>query len=185
MIWNPLHLLNDDKIKNTAKRLFKRFYPEFEFLEIRWLPSVTAYQRFTDPEQGTEVPFFAATPFPNTGGLRVVHPLDFDQSPGTSVGRDPSLVFFNDNVAPRPIIEFVLTRNAGLGVPTRIEVDFTFDGTAQTTVTFSTSGHSAGDTYLLAGQAASAVTSTRAYSWSATIRTDYSGQTDTDTPSGT
>ena len=41
----------------------------------------------------------------NTGGLRIDQPLDFDQSPGTAVGGDPTLVYNSDTVDVRPIIQ--------------------------------------------------------------------------------
>ena len=139
----------------------------------------------TDPEQAQSIPFGTATVFPNTGDFQISEPLDFDKSPGTSVGRDPALVFNSSEVAPRPIIEATLVTNAALGLPTSIQAQLTFNGTLQTAVTFSTSGHSAGDTYTIDTQAASAVTITGAYSWSLTIKTFYSGETDTNTTSGT
>src|SRR5262249_33012426 len=50
--------------------------------------------------------------------------------------------------------------------PTEIKVQLTWDnGTPQNWVTFSTTGHSAGDVYLLDVQAANTVTQTRSYPW--------------------
>src|SRR5207244_3543633 len=45
----------------------------------------------------------------------------------------------------------------------------------QSAVNFSTTGHSAGDVYLLSAQVATAVTSTGAYSWSLSITETFSG----------
>jgi RHS repeat-associated protein len=164
----------------------KKYLPDIEQLEIRQMLSITsAFQRVTDPGQVSGLTFGTATVFPNTGSFRLSSQLDFDQSPGTSVGRNPALVYDSSQVAPRPIIEAVLTTTAGLGLPTSIQATLTFNGTAQSTVTFSTSGHSAGDTYIIDTQAASAVTSTGAYSWSLSIQTFYSGSSPIDTASGT
>src|SRR5207249_3337960 len=43
--------------------------------------------------------------FPNTGTVRLEHPLDFDKSPGVSVGRNPALVYNSATVHVRPIVE--------------------------------------------------------------------------------
>ncbi len=156
----------------------KKYFPEIEQLELRWLMTATTitntFQRLTDPEQGQSITFGTATVFPNTGNFQIVEPLDFDQSPGTSVGRNPALVYDSASVAPQPIIEATLLTNSALGLPTSIQATLTFNGTAQSAVTFSTSGHSAGDTYTIDTQDATALTSTGAYSWSLSIKTFYS-----------
>ncbi len=41
----------------------------------------------------------------STGGLRLVHPLDFDRSPGTSVGGDPVLFYNSETVHVRPVVD--------------------------------------------------------------------------------
>jgi RHS repeat-associated protein len=86
---------------------------------------------------------------PNTGGLRLSTDLDFDLSPGTAVGGTPALVYNSDTVSVRPILPVTLTTTL---VPTSIDMQLTWDGTPQGTYTYSTSGHSANDTYLLAAQ---------------------------------
>ena len=174
MTWNPLHLLRSSKAKQSSKRLFKRFYPTFEQLEIRWLPSITsAVQRVTDPFQSALQNFGTAAVAPNTGGVRLVHPLDFDKSPGTSVGRNPAMVYDSETVGPRPIIEVILPTVSGSGLPTSLEGRLTFNGTTQSWISFSTSGHSAGDTYVLALEADTAVTATGAYSWTVNTKIHY------------
>jgi hypothetical protein len=174
------------KSSKSAKTMFPRFFPDFEVLEIRWMPSITsAFQRVVDPVQSTALPVGLIQVNPNTGTARIAVPLDFDFSPGTSVGRNPALVYDSATIAPRPIIEATLTTTAGLGLPTQIQAQLTFNGTTQSWVTFSTSGHSAGDIYTIDTQAATAVTATGAYSWSLSIKTYYSGSTVTDIASGT
>jgi 5-hydroxyisourate hydrolase-like protein (transthyretin family) len=65
-----------------------------------------AWQRRSERDNATWVP---AGPdgevSPNTGAVRLFHPLDFDASPGTAVGRDPHLVYNSDTADPRPVIE--------------------------------------------------------------------------------
>src|SRR5262249_3796579 len=134
--------------------------------------------RGVDPVQTTTYQFGTATIQPNTGTLQVTHPLDFDQSPGTGVGGNPALVYNVDRVSPRPIIETTLDSDPSGSVPTNISVQLTWNnGTPQTAVNFSTTGHSAGDVYLLDAQVSStnAPTSTGAYPWSITITATVNG----------
>src|SRR5437763_5317899 len=144
--------------------------------------------RGVDPEQTTGIQFGETTVYPNTGTFQIVHPLDFDLSPGTSVGRDPALVYNYDRVKPRPIIETTLSSDPGSAVPSNISVQLTWNnGTPQTAVNFSTTGHSAGDVYLLDAQvsSANAPTSTGAYPWSLTIIATVGGNPVTRNLSGT
>ena len=64
------------------------------------------------------------------------------------------------------------------GVPTSIQVTLTWNGTSQPPVTFQTTGHSPGDTYLLSVQVANPVTATGAYPWSVSIQANCSGGND-------
>jgi RHS repeat-associated protein len=93
----------------------------------------------------------------NTGGVVIRNPLDFDLSPGTGVGGHPELVYSSDSVSITPIIDVSLTTDPAGSVPADLKVQLTWNGVAQLWQTFSTFGHSAGDTYLLAVQAPSAV----------------------------
>src|SRR5262249_57913418 len=68
----------------------------------------TADRRSNDPQRAELVPLGEAAVAINTGGLRLSDALDFDQSPGTAVGRDPALVYNSDTVDVHPIIEFTL-----------------------------------------------------------------------------
>src|SRR5207253_1620695 len=126
--------------------------------------------------QSTTYSFGLAQIALNTGCFRILNPLEFDLSPGTSVGGSPALVYNEEIVNPRPIIEATLDSDPSGSVPTNISVQLTWNnGTPQTAVNFSTTGHSAGDVYLLAAQVASAVTSTGAYPWSLSITETFSG----------
>src|SRR5207253_4653590 len=89
-------------------------------------------------------------------------------------------------VNPKPILEAVVDSDPAGSVPTNISVQLTWNnGTPQTAVNFSTTGHSAGDVYLLDAQVASAVTSTGAYPWSMSITETFSGSPIMRTVSGT
>jgi len=103
-----------------------------------------------------------------TGNVQLSFPLDFDLSPGTSVSSlsgetaAPALVYNSDTASAQPIIEATLASDAGGSVPTGINVQLTFNGVIQTWQdqggqwhswsNYTTTGHSAGDTYLLGGQ---------------------------------
>jgi YD repeat-containing protein len=125
---------------------------------------------------------------PGTGGLRATQQLDFDQSPGTSVGGDPVLYYNSDTVSPRPIIQGLLATDASGGLPTQLEATLNWDpgaldaSTSQTT--FQTTGHAAGDSYLLAMQVPNVVTQTGLYPWEMTVTIDYADGPITVTASG-
>ena len=55
----------------------------------------------------------------NTGGLGIDQPLDFDQSGGTAVGGDATLVYNSDTVDVRPIIQAQLASSDGRPRPRR------------------------------------------------------------------
>jgi len=111
------------------------------------------------------------------GAVRVSAPLDFDQSPDSSVSGSPSLVYNSATVAPKPVIQFELQSDANSGDPaaTQYQVAWYFNGVAQTTKTFTVSSYSAGAIYLFSVQVGSAVTATGVYPWSATITITRSG----------
>jgi RHS repeat-associated protein len=112
---------------------------------------------------------------PNTGGLRIDQPLDFDQSPGTSVGGDPVLTYNSDTVDVRPIIQAQLASSAGEPVPDEIKVQLTFNGVAQGWTTYDTTGHQPGDDYLITAQVDQAVAQSGLYPWSLQVVMDFGG----------
>jgi hypothetical protein len=86
------------------------------------------------------------------------------------------LVYSSDSFSPKPIVEVTYASDPGGTVPTSIQGQLTWNnGTPQTAVTFTTTGHSAGDVYLLDFQVNSAVTMTSAFPWSVTLTASYSG----------
>jgi RHS repeat-associated protein len=123
---------------------------------------------------------------PNTGTLRLSHPLDFRQSTESArddaagLGVAPALVYTSDTVHVRPVAEVTPQFDQALGVPTNIHLAFTWNGVAQYSQDFSTSGHSAGDTYLLAAQlpATTAVTATDRYPWQINVTGQFSSHPD-------
>jgi hypothetical protein len=142
-----------------------------------WL--LTGQERSTDPQQGLYVPFGAAEFAPQTGGLRVSQAFDVDQSPGTAVGGSPALVYLSDTVDVHPVLEVTVPSDGSDPVPTQIQARLTWNsGTPQSWVTFATTGHSAGDNYVLALQTSSAVSSTGYYPWQIDIDASFSGRGD-------
>jgi YD repeat-containing protein len=132
-----------------------------------------------DPLLGTDVPFGPATLSPYNGNLSVSVPFTIDASV------DPlALVYNSDSAAPKPIVQIQDPVPAWYGVPTDIQTQLTWNSTPQGWVTFSTTGHSAGDTYLLGSQVASAVTSTGYYPWSIEVKAYVTGTVLDNTISG-
>jgi YD repeat-containing protein len=95
-------------------------------------------------------------------------------------------VYNSDLGARAPIIEATLTTDPAQPVPTQIQAQLTFHGSTGPWRTFGTSGHQAGDTYLLAVAAHFSVNQTDAYAWQLTVRTTFPGGATVDrTASGT
>ncbi len=93
------------------------------------------------------------------------HVLDLDRSPGVTAG----LVYDGGSVAVQPIIQTKLTTDASTALPSNIYAVLTWDGVAQSTVTFSTTGFDAGEILTLATQVNSAVTTAGRHTWSLTV----------------
>ncbi len=103
------------------------------------------------------------------GDLQVSHPLDLDRSPGTGQSLDPQLIYNSAPINHHPIVQATLiTDNAG-SLPATITATLTWDGTAQTPVSFSTTGFAAGTPLTLAVQEANAITSTGRHDWSLSV----------------
>jgi RHS repeat-associated protein len=139
----------------------------------------------TEASRSVYVPFGPAAVSPQTGDVLVTNALDFRRSvpdaaldASAGLGGDPALVYNSDSVTVKPIIQATFASDAQLAVPTQIQAQLTWNnGTPQSWVTFSTSGHSAGDVYLLDLQVASAVTSTGLYPWKVEVQVTQSGDT--------
>ena|GEM_PF-901938 len=112
----------------------------------------------------------------NTGGLRISQELDFDLSPGTNVGGSPALVYNSDTVHARPIIQAELQSSEDDPVPESIKVQLTFNGVTQDWITYETTDHEPGDTYLLSAQVEKAVAQSGIYAWSMHVVLDFGGE---------
>ncbi len=131
--------------------------------------------RTNDPERAMLLPFGEAAVALNTGGLRLSHALDFDWSPGTSVGGDPALVYNSDTVSVRPIAETSLVTTTSPGVPSQIDAQMTWDeGDPEPWVTWS-KGNLPGDSYLLAVQHDEIEAQTRLHHWQVQFRFHVNG----------
>jgi YD repeat-containing protein len=133
-------------------------------------------QRSVDPDRGLLVGVGEATADLNTGSLRLLHPLDFDLSPGTAVGRDPALVYNSATVDVRPVIELVVVNPQQEVKPVALRVALQWDdGPWQPWVTFSTQDQLPAEGYLLAVQSRFPVPRSGHYGWRVAVQVDYGG----------
>src|SRR5262249_41218397 len=70
------------------------------------------------------------------GNLTLAHGLDLDQSPGTSVGGDPALVYNSERVSVQPIIVAQVQSDSSQALPSTITAQLTWNGTAQASQNF-------------------------------------------------
>jgi RHS repeat-associated protein len=93
--------------------------------------------------------------------MRTTFPVDFNQSTPT---KGDYLVYNSNTVNVLPIIETTFYSDSGATLPSTIQDQLTWNnGTPQSAVSFSTTGHNPGDTFLFDVQVASAVTATGNY----------------------
>ncbi len=100
----------------------------------------------------------------NTGAVRIAHELDFDRSPGTSVGLDPTLVYNSSTVSPRPVIEARF--GTGGAAVAAVRAVLTWAGQDQAPVTFTAAG--ASDVWGIAVRP-DAAQATGVYDWKLTL----------------
>src|SRR5207237_6478837 len=123
-------------------------------------PAVTAQpQAGFDPQRGLLVPVGEAQIDVQQGALRLSHSLDFDQSPGTSVGGDPALVYNSATVNVRPVVQLEVQTDPFGAAPVQAQVQLTWNGVSQTPVTIPLSVQ-AGQPVTLAAAVTSPVTQT-------------------------
>jgi RHS repeat-associated protein len=103
------------------------------------------------------------------GDTQYSYPLDLDQSPGTANSLNPALLYNSDLVSVTPIVQAVVQAPNSGSLPSSITATLTINGTAQTPVSFSTSGFSPGDSMVLAVQSTSTLSSTSRYDWALSI----------------
>jgi RHS repeat-associated protein len=139
-----------------------------------------------DPDRGFLLPLGEANIDLNQGAVRLSQALDFDQSPGTSVGGDPALVYNGASAGVRPVINLQVQSAASGTMPTSAQVSWTWNGVAQTPVSFNPSGLPAGSVYQMAVQVPTAQLSPGAYPWTATVTLTFpNNSTQQATTSGT
>ena len=143
-------------------------------IESDW--SISGGQLTNQENEAEVVDLGQAAVAPNTGGLLVSEALDFDQSPGTSVGGDPVLTYNSDTASPQPIIQAELQSNPDGPVPDEIQVQLTWNGVVQDWITYATTGHEAGDIYMLTAQVDQPVTASGIYDWSLDVVLDFGSE---------
>jgi RHS repeat-associated protein len=128
-----------------------------------------------DPQQTEYFTFGQSKIAPGDGSFLLAHALDLNQNTAAPIpGGAPALVYASATVAPQPIVEATLATDSLDAVPTSLQARLTWNGGSPGSwVTFSTSGHSAGDTYVMDIQVGSAVTSTGLYSWTMDVKATY------------
>ena len=130
--------------------------------------SLTATVRSNDPARADLMPFGNATIALNTGGVRIAQALDFDQSPGTSVGGNPMLIYNSDTVGNGPIVEVTLT------MPEDTEVDsivgqLTWNGDLKDPITFTVDGVSPSNEYIIQLPVGTSVDAAWSYDYSVKV----------------
>jgi RHS repeat-associated protein len=121
----------------------------------------TAQVLSADPQQGLARQ--------QLGDVQVRHALDLDQSPGTAQSGSPALVFNSDAVSVKPFVQVSVPSANNAALPSTISTQLTFNGVVGATATYSTSGFSPGDTFVLAAQSPTTITTTGRYGWSVTV----------------
>ncbi len=107
------------------------------------------------------------------GTLTLSVPLDLDQSPGTDVSGNMALVYNSDRVNAQPIISAQVQTPNNVPLPSTISAQLTWNGTAQTTQNYSTTGLSAGELFQLSQQVSSPVTTTGVYPYTLQVVLNY------------
>jgi RHS repeat-associated protein len=131
--------------------------------------ALQAQAQTNDPIQGAQVTYNEATVDLSTGALELSQTLDFDQSPGTSVGWDPALAYNSATVAP-PVVVGFFSSDPTSEVPISIQARITWgNNSPQPWETIDTTGHQPGDTYTFALQVDQPV-STGVYSWQVEVQ---------------
>ena len=87
-------------------------------------------------------------------------------------------LIYNSNTEPRPVVAIETSLQAGASVPISIEAQLAFGGINGSTVTYSTSGLSAGAPLRFALQVDGASLSTGYYDYTVTLTAKYSGSAD-------
>ena len=155
------------------------YLPQLEPLEVRQVPSsVTGRYRFDDPRSVPLTGVGEVAVDLNTGAARISQPLDFDSSPGTSLGGNPALVYNGNTVDVHPIIDVFIDTHGDSVLPDNIKVDLFWNGNPSPVGSSGYapgSGLVTGDTLEVAVQSGVAVTQADYYDWSVNVELDYLG----------
>ena len=123
-----------------------------------------ANQRFYAGVNLDEIPLSNAN---STGANMLSQPLTLGQK-----------LVYNSNTEPRPVVVVETSLRSAASVPTSIEAQLTFGGVSGSTVTYSTSGLSAGDPLRFALQIDGSSLRTGYYDYTFTLTAKYSGSSD-------
>jgi RHS repeat-associated protein len=127
---------------------------------------------------------FQAAVGPYDGNLHIADSIDPSRSgcncggldDNTVGGQSFALVYNSDTINVQPVVYTQFASDPTGSVPTQIQAQLTWNnGTPQSWVTFSTTGHSAGDVYALSLQVNTAVTSTGLYPWQVEVKATLPG----------
>jgi YD repeat-containing protein len=122
-----------------------------------------------------------------SGDNRLLNQPDLPVSASSGIRGFGALVYSSDTVHVRPILEVEAKFDPSLGVPTSLQGQLTWNNeTPQPWRTFSTTGHAAGDTYLLGDQVTDPVSQSGDYPWQMDVHAQFAdGTTDDQFISGT
>jgi hypothetical protein len=158
----------------TGKKKKHSLQPSFDVLETRTVPTASissASMRTDDPRNVGLVPIGETSVDANLGAARISQPLDFDQSPGTGMGRNPALVYNSATVNVRPIIQAVVTPDTTHGNVTGIDVQLNWAGTTQTWISYGATNST--DPVVVGVRSNAPVTQTGRYDWSVGVKVHY------------
>ncbi len=138
----------------------------------------------SDPIQGQKVPVGSAVVVLQTGQLQrpaanadssiagvCPCPCDCKNDNYKFGSKQIKLTYLSSVLNGQPIILATLASDFCSSVPSQIQAQLTFNGTAQPTVTFNPTGHNPGDVYAIPLQVSSPVTTSGVYAWSVEVWT--------------
>jgi YD repeat-containing protein len=107
------------------------------------------------------------------GDLTVSQVLDLNQSPGTALANgDGALAYNSERVGVKPIIQAEVQSDNSVALPATISAQLTFNGVAQASQNFNTTGLSPGDLIVVAQQVSS-TQATGGYPYTLTVTMNY------------
>jgi hypothetical protein len=101
---------------------------------------------------------FGGDPTNFAGALQLSHPLDLDQSSGTSASGGAALIYESERVNVKPIVQATIQSDSTTALPSTITAQLTWNGSVVATQSFTTTGKSPGDLLTVALQVPTAQT---------------------------